>query len=303
MRVLVTGADGFVGRWLATELGAGGHEFVAAPPQAELDFTWPDAAERFAEAVRAARPDALVHLAAISFAPDAERDPELAVATNARGTGALFEGLASAGSAAPALVVSSSEVYGKPRRLPIDEDAPLLADRAYGRSKIGTEQAALAAHAAGRGIVVIRAFNHLGPGQRESFAAPSFARRVLALKRGEVSEIRVGNVDVRRDFTDVRDVVRAYRLLLEGLVRGDLRQEPPIVNVGSGRSVTIRDVLAVLCRLADVPMLLREDPALVRPDEAPEIRADISRVNELVGWRPQIPIEQSLADLLASLEA
>ncbi|HEX7951142.1 MAG TPA: GDP-mannose 4,6-dehydratase [Candidatus Limnocylindrales bacterium] len=302
MKVLVTGADGFVGRWLTAELEGAGHEVIPAPPQRELDLATATA-EDVAGVVRTAAPDALVHLAAISFAPDADRDPDLAVAVNGRGTKTLLDGFADAGSAAPALVVSSSDVYGKPQSLPIDEHAPTLADRPYGRSKLAQEGAALESHIAGRPVVVVRAFNHLGPGQRESFAAPSFARRVLALKRGEVSEIAVGNVDVRRDFTDVRDVVHAYRLLLEALVRGEIHHEPPVVNVGSGRSVAVRDILAVLCRLADVPMLLREDPALVRPNEPPEIRADISRVHELVGWRPQIPLERSLADLLASLEA
>jgi GDP-4-dehydro-6-deoxy-D-mannose reductase len=299
--VLVTGADGFVGRWLTAELSDAGHEAIPAPPQRELDLSVATVDE-VAAVVRRAEPDALVHLAAISFAPDADRDPELAVAVNGRGTKTLLDGLAEAGSAAPALVVSSSEVYGRPQSLPIDEHAPTNADRAYGRSKLAQEAAALEAHFAGRPVIIARSFNHLGPGQRESFAAPSFARRVLALKRGEVSEIRVGNVDVRRDFTDVRDVVHAYRLLLEALGRGEIRLEPPVVNVGSGRSVAIRDILAILCRLADVPMLLHEDPDLVRPNEAPEIRADISRVHELVGWRPQIPLERSLADLLDSLD-
>ena len=301
MRVLVTGADGFVGRWLTIELQRGGHEVVAAPGHEELDLSSASPAE-VAAVVEAIRPDAVAHLAAISFAPDAERDPEHAIAVNGRGTGALLEGLDEADIAAPVLVVSSADVYGKPAHLPIAEDAPLLADRPYGQSKIEQERAALAAHSRGRHLVIARSFNHLGPGQRESFAAPAFARRVLALKHGETSEIPVGNVDVRRDFTDVRDVARAYRLLLESLARGELSHEPPILNVGSGRSVAIRDVLGILCQLADVPMTIREDPSLVRPNEPVEIRADIGLVNRLVGWRPQIPLERSLADLLASLE-
>jgi GDP-4-dehydro-6-deoxy-D-mannose reductase len=302
VKVLVTGADGFVGRWLIAELEAGGHEAVAAPSRSELDLSTATPAH-VADLIAAVEPDAVAHLAAISFAPDAEREPELARAVNGGGTAAFLGGLELAGSTASALVVSSADVYGRPAKLPIGEDAPLLADRAYGRSKIEQEQAALEAHARGRNLAIARSFNHLGPGQRDSFAAPAFAHRVLALKRGEVPEIRVGNVDVRRDFTDVRDVARAYRLLLESLARGELHHEPPIVNVGSGRSVAIRDLLRILCRLADVPMAIREDPELVRPNEPAEIRADIGLVTRLVGWRPQIPLEKSLADLLASIEA
>jgi GDP-4-dehydro-6-deoxy-D-mannose reductase len=195
-------------------------------------------------------------------------------------------------------------VYGQPRSLPIREDAPLLAERAYGRSKIAQEEAVFSGArggAVGRRVVVVRAFNHVGPGQREEFAAPSFAKRVLAVKRGEATDIRVGNVDVRRDFTDVRDVVHAYRLLLEALVRGEIRYSPPVVNVGSGRSVAIREVIEILCHLAGVSPTLRADPELIRPGEPPEIRADVSRVRGLVGWSPRLPLERSLADLLDSL--
>jgi len=300
VKVLVTGANGFAGTWLTAELEAGGHEVVAAPSQHEVDLaTSPD----LAPLIREVSPDAVAHLAGMAFAPDAKREPEEALRVNAGGTEAVLASMDRAGSNAPVLIVSSGDVYGRPERLPLREDMPAKASDPYGRSKVAQERAAMAAHAKGRHLVIVRAFNHIGPGQRPTFAAPAIARRVLALKRGEATDIPIGNVDVRRDFTDVRDVVRAYRLLLEAMAREELAANPPIVNVGSGRSVPIRDLIAILCGIADVPMRIRRDPEFVRPNEPTEIRADISLVRELVGWRPQIPLERSLADLLASIEA
>jgi GDP-4-dehydro-6-deoxy-D-mannose reductase len=302
MRVLVTGAHGFVGRWLTSELEAAGHLVVPAPSHTELDF---GASPDLSPLIRDARPDAIAHLAAVSFGPDAERDPGRARAVNAGGTQSLFDGLDRTGSSSPVLVTSSSEVYGTQAQLPIAEDAALLADREYGRSKIEQERVSLEAQRRGRRVIVVRAFNQVGPGQRPEFVAPAFARRVLAVKRGEAADIPVGNIDVRRDFTDVRDVVRAYRLLLEALAVGRSIEglEPPVVNVGSGRSVAIRDVLATLCEAAGVPMTTRVDPTFLRQDDMPDAYADITRLRRLITWTPEIPLERSLADLLASLEA
>lgn len=315
MRVLLTGASGFVGRWLAPELQAVGHEVIAAPAKRELDLTTgSEAVGRLAELLAATQPDAVAHLAGMAYGPDAAEDPEAAIAINAGGTAALFDGLDAAGSSAAVLVASSGDVYGTPTRLPIGEDAPLAADDAYGRSKIEEERAALSHHSRGRRLVISRSFNHTGPGQREVFAAPALARRVLALKRGEASDIPVGNLDARRDFTDVRDVVRAYRLLLERLVAppasasssasgasSPLPFDPPVVNVGSGHSVAIHEILETLCRLAAVPARSRVDPSLLRPNDTPEICADVTRLRTLTGWSPSIPLDQTLADLLASL--
>ena len=132
--------------------------------------------------------------------------------------------------------------------------------------------------------------------------APALAGRVLALRDGKTSVIRAGNLDVRRDFGDVRDVVRAYRLLLEALVEGRIPSEKPVYNVATGRSVPIRELVEILCRLAGVEMATEVDPALVRADDPPDIRGDSSALRELTGWRPAIALEASLADLLESLE-
>jgi GDP-4-dehydro-6-deoxy-D-mannose reductase len=135
------------------------------------------------------------------------------------------------------------------------------------------------------------------------FVLPALARRVAAVRRGDSPLLVAGNVDVRRDIGDVRDVVRAYRLLLEGLAEGRLGPEPIVVNVATGRAESIRSMITRLCALAGVSPEVRIDPALVRADDPPEIRGDATLLRELTGWRPEVPLELTLADLLAEAEA
>jgi GDP-4-dehydro-6-deoxy-D-mannose reductase len=197
------------------------------------------------------------------------------------------------------LVASSSEVYGAPLPgdLPLVESHPRLSTSTYGRSKIGQEDVALAfAHR--RTVIVTRAFNHIGPGQRPVFVAPALAARVLEFKAGGTSSIAVGNLDVKRDIGDVRDVVRAYRLLAEAAVGGRTAAEGPIYNVATGSAVSIRTLLATLCELSGVPMVERIDPRLVREGEPAEIRGDATKLRALTGWVPRIELRTSLADLL-----
>jgi GDP-4-dehydro-6-deoxy-D-mannose reductase len=300
MRVLVTGATGFAGRWLLLELERAGHEAVAAPSHGELDLAEePD----FRPLLAAVRPDAVAHLAAVSFGPDASKDPELAIRVNEGGTRALLAALDALSSPAAVLVTSSSEVYGHfdPADLPIVESHPTQATTAYGKSKIGQELAAFESAAGGRRIAITRAFNHIGPGQREVFVAPALARRVLELCDGKTATIRAGNLDVRRDFGDVRDVVRAYRLLIEALSDGRVPAKRPVYNVATGRSVPIRSLVEILCGLAGVEMVTEVDPALVRADDPPDVRGDSSAIRELTGWQPTISLADSLADVLASI--
>jgi GDP-4-dehydro-6-deoxy-D-mannose reductase len=170
-------------------------------------------------------------------------------------------------------------------------------------SKIAEEAVAIEASVRyGFPVVVTRSFNHTGPGQRPVFVVPAMARRVVAMKRGETSCVRAGNVDIRRDLTDVRDVVRAYRLLLERIA-GDSIAASRVVNVASGEAVTIRSLIADLCELAGVPTRIEVDDALVRADDPPEIRGDATLLTQLTGWRPEIPLHQTLADVLTEAAA
>ena len=298
--MLITGAGGFAGTWLARELVASGHVPVAAPGSAEMDVTDAGAVEAV---VSSSRPDAVAHLAAVSYGPDASRDPARAFAVNAIGTLNILEAVRRLPGRTPVLVTGSSEIYGTPRSedLPLTEDAPIGASQPYGRSKLAQEQIAIAAaHAYGMPIVVSRAFNHTGPGQREQFVAPAFARRVLAARDAGVQTINVGNLDVERDIGDVRDVVRAYRMLIDAMVAGTIAS-PSIFNIATGHRTSIRTVFETLCRLAGVAIEPIVDERLVRPAEPPVIVGDATRIRTAVGWAAATPIETTLRDLWDSI--
>jgi GDP-4-dehydro-6-deoxy-D-mannose reductase len=252
------------------------------------------------------RPDAIAHLAAIAYAPDAAGDPTKAFRITVGGTLDLVEALRTTGQRPKVLITGSSEVYGAPRpdALPIGEHAPLAPRTPYALSKVAQEAIAVrAATELGLPLVVTRSFNHTGPGQRPMFVVPALAARVLeAARGGPRRRVRVGNLDVCRDFSDVRDVVRAYRLLLERLDDGSLPVGATIVNVARGRSVSIRWILEEFLRLSESDVAYDVDPALVRADDPPDIHGDASALTALTGWRPERELSQTLADVWASVE-
>ena len=299
MRVLVTGATGFVGRWLMRELAEAGHHAVDDRPDGErVDV-------RDAEAIRhlldISEPEAIVHLAGVAYGPDARLDPALAHAVNVEGTSRLLDAVCQRSPSPIVLVTGSSEVYGvpSPDDLPLREVAPLRTAEAYGLSKLAQERVALeAAGRHGLRLVVTRSFNHTGPGQRPVFAIPALIGRTIAYRAGETADIAVGNLDVRRDFSDVRDVVRAYRLLIEGLASGAIAAGGVVYNVCSGTSVSIRDVVALIVHEVGVTARIRVDPLLVRSGEAPEIRGDAGRLAAATGWSSTIGLEQTVSDMV-----
>jgi GDP-4-dehydro-6-deoxy-D-mannose reductase len=202
------------------------------------------------------------------------------------------------------LVTGSSEVYGVPSSssdLPFTEESSIAPATTYAMSKAAQESIALAyATRADVPVVVARSFSHTGPGQRPVFVVPAMAQRIRAVSEGMAASVPVGNLDVKRDVSDVRDVVVAYRLLIDAALRGSVPPSGVVVNVCSGTAVSIREIFHELCRVGGVQPPIRVDEDLVRKGDAPEIRGDRSMIGTLVGWQPTIPLSVTLADVWAA---
>ena len=294
---LVTGGSGFVGRHLIAHLREQGDDVVAVDRASDgVDIT--DAAAIDAVISRVA-PDVVYHLAGWADVGGSWKAPVDAFRANAEGTLNVLSS-ASAAGVKRVLAVSSADVYGivKPDELPLTEDSPLRPASPYAASKVAADYLGLQAWL-GRKLPVlrVRAFNHLGPGQTDKFVAPALASRVARAERDGTHSLRVGDLSARRDFTDVRDVVRAYRLLVE-------RGEPgEVYNVCSGVDLAVQDLADQLVAQAKVPLQLEVDPELLRPVELPVLRGSHDRLTRATGWEPEIPISQTLTDLLEDWRA
>jgi GDP-4-dehydro-6-deoxy-D-mannose reductase len=244
----------------------------------------------------AAEPEAVCHLAAQSSVRASWDDPAGTFAINALGTLNLCEAAAKLGRPPRVLLVSSSEVYGPvaPASLPVKEGQPFAPTTPYAASKAAAELVGLQAWL-GRGLRVVRAraFNHTGPNQPKGFVVPDLASQVARAARGEITEISTGNLQVRRDLTDVRDVVRAYRLLVHQGEPGEA------YNICRGESVEIAEVLRRLMALAHVDVPVVVDRERFRPADVPEQVGDPGRLNALTGWRPEISLDETLSEVLA----
>jgi GDP-4-dehydro-6-deoxy-D-mannose reductase len=307
MRALITGAAGFAGAWLCRECTAAGDEVVALSRRGILPagggrsvaVDLCDGAA-VAQAVRAAAPEVVYHLAALSSVGRSWRDPARTVGENVGAAVNLLEAVRVAAPDARVVWVSSCEVYGKPMSLPIPESAPVTPTNPYAVSKAAGEQLCeVYASAYGLRIVRVRPFSHSGPGQRPIFLLSSLARQAAEGRRNGTLRLRIltGNGATRRDFTDVRDIVRAYRLL-------GARADGGVFNVSSGRSVSAAEQVSLLGELmAPIAVEHVVDPAQVRPHEVMDLRGDHSRLTAATGWRPEIAFAQTLADTVAWWEA
>jgi GDP-4-dehydro-6-deoxy-D-mannose reductase len=308
MKVLVTGVAGFVGVHLSRLLLAespGVEVIGVVRPRGPrkrvpegvriLDADLEDALQ--VDAVfDAVRPDRIVHLAAQSSPQVSWADPAGTLRANVMGLLNLLESVRRRGLSPRILVVGSAEEYGMvdPRNLPVSEDAPLRPATPYAVSKVAQGFLALQYYLAfGMSIVRTRTFHHTGPGRGASFAESAFARQIVDVELGRRPPVlEVGNLEAVRDFSDARDVVRAYWALLERGKAGD------VYNVCSGQGVRIRDVLERLLRVSGVRVEVRVDPERLRPADVPVLVGDAARLRGATGWEPRLSLDQSLADLL-----
>jgi GDP-4-dehydro-6-deoxy-D-mannose reductase len=308
MRVLITGASGFAGGWLARACTAAGDEVVGASRSGAV----PDACGRGvrvdlrnATAVRRlvsdVQPEVVYHLAALSHVGRSWEDPAQTVNDNVASAVSVLEAVRLAAAQSRVVWASSCEVYGAPPQLPITEDAPLAPANPYAVSKAaGDLLAGVYAAAHGIGICRARAFNHAGPGQLPIFVISSLARQAAEARRRHAASVRIvtGNPDARRDFTDVRDVVDAYRMLASPEV------PPGVYNVCSGVSVSAAEnVHRIAALLAPIDVEHVVDPGRVRAHEVMDHRGSYERLAAATGWRPKIPLAQTIADTVAWWES
>ena len=306
MRVLVTGGTGFAGRHAVAELARHGHEVVlfdledprSPVESAETIFTGdirdPDLV---AKVIKDSSPDACIHLAGIAFIPLGDDSPDLVYSVNMLGTMNLLEACRKISPGTRILTVASAFIYAQPERdIPLTEDSPLGPTNVYELSKAAADQASLSyAHQYGMPVMTARPSNHIGPDQARDFVVPSFASQVKAIAAGHQKPLmNVGNLNSECCFSDVRDAVRAYRLIIEAGEPGQA------YNVCASKRLRIGDILDQLCKIAGIRPKIAIDPEKFRPSTIRPI-LDTRKIRDTTGWSETIDITTTLRDILKQL--
>lgn len=300
-KILVTGANGFVGQHLVKELAENGATVVGvggpagatekSPHVSEytvLDLNNPEEVAK----INFEGVDGVVHLAGLAAVGPSFDQPMDYINTNIGIETNLFEAALVQGVKPKFLIISSGSLYDAKAALPLTEKSPVVPDSPYAVSKIGQEEMALYYGRRGFVCMIARPFNHIGPGQNPGFLVPDVAQQIIECEKGDRSEVLVGNLDAKRDYTDVRDIVRAYRLLLEKGEAGET------YNICAGKAISGHDVVEGLLKASGSDAVLKQDAARMRPSDNPIIYGDSSKLTETTGWKPEIPFEITLKDVI-----
>ena len=295
MKALITGVSGFVGNYLSRELLSNNYEVYGT----DINERIPEGVnffkanllekEKLSKAVKSIRPDVVFHLAAQSSVKKGWEEPELTFDVNVNGTRNVLD---SVGKGAKVLIISSADVYGIPAKVPINEKAELNPISPYGESKLKQEKLALDYCGKGYQIIISRSFTHTGPGQAPKFVCSEFAKQVADIEKGSKKEALTGDLSITRDFSDVRDIVKAYVMAVEKAKSGE------IYNICSGKGFMLKEALDILAGMSDADIKVRQDKNKLRKNEIPVLIGDNTKFCKATGWKPKISFEQTLKDLL-----
>lgn len=297
MKALITGSEGFVGKYLRAELEAHGYDVTGldlAPGEKTVAVNLLEA-EKVDALLEEMQPEVIFHLAGQANVGLSWKKPAMTMEINLVAAVNLMEAARKYCPGCAIVLVGSSDEYGnlKEKGQLVSEETPLQPMTPYAISKIAQEQTGQAyAKAYGMKICMTRSFNHGGAGQKPGFMIPDFAQGIVKAERGEADAVCVGNLSSKRDFTHVKDIVRAYRLIAEKGKAGE------IYNVGSGKTYSAQEVLDRLIVLAKAPVAVKQDPARMRPSDTPVICCDHSKLTRDTGWEPEIPLDEILKDTL-----
>ena len=300
-KVLVTGANGFVGNHLVKELaendlhvvGVGGPQGSEKSPYIDeylaLDLLDKEAVHN----INFKDIDGVIHLAGLAALGPSFDDPMQYIVTNIGIEINLFEAALAQDIKPRFLIVSSGTLYDPKAPLPLTENSAVIPNSPYAVSKIGQEQMGLYYHTRGFEVVIARPFNHIGPGQNPGFIVPDLAQQVVQFEKGVTQEILVGNLDAKRDYTDVRDIARAYRLLLENGRTGET------YNICSGKSLSGHEILEQILKASGTNPAVAQNPEMMRPSDTPDLYGSHDKISTDTGWQPEIGIETTMQDVIA----
>jgi GDP-4-dehydro-6-deoxy-D-mannose reductase len=310
-KILITGATGFVGIHLLEQIINAQNADLYGTYHSEsslenisnhkekINLTKLDlqSEENVNKLIEVVKPDIIYHLAASTSAAESFKSPKETVVNNITSEINLLEAVKNNNLlATKILIVSSAEVYGdvKKEDLPIDEDTPFNPTNPYAVSKLAQDFLGRQYFLAYKlNIIRVRPFNHIGPGQSDNFVVSSFAKKIVEIEKGKREPVLpVGNLEARRDFTDVRDMVKAYILLMERGILGE------VYNIGLGKSFKIADILDQLISISGVKVKIESDKSLFRPIDNPDFVCNYSRLKSITGWVPEIALEKTLTDVI-----